>query len=214
MPALLNNRSIRPARSTHLASTAGDRGRIGDVEPAPARRPAVRRCAPPRLRRCRCSTTSAPAGGQGADSAAPIPDPAPVTMACLPVNVTHVSPVVTTIRVTVWSVVGAAVRDFGHAAGPDPAAGVRRLRCALDAVVSGLRGRCWPAARRSLRLVTPRAGPTGCRCCRWAGTPPRAGEAIVAVKEHGRADLVAPLAGALHTGLGPAAGLGTARTHR
>lgn len=50
------------------------------------------------------------------------------------------------------------------------------------------------------RLVTPRLDP-GVPVLSLGRYAAARREAIVAVKEHGRADLVAPLAGALHTGL-------------
>src|SRR5215217_7591374 len=88
IPALLNIRSSRPVRSTTSSTAACTAaGSMTSRRAAPARTPsddAVRSAAPPSMS---VQTTSAPAASSARHNAAPMPEPAPVTMACLPRNV-------------------------------------------------------------------------------------------------------------------------------
>ena len=71
----------------------------------------------------------------------------------------------------------------------------------------------WRVKADEPHLITPRVDPgvPVLSLGRYAGARR---EAIVAVKEHGRADLIAPLAVALHSRAGAPADVGCGRAHR
>jgi hypothetical protein len=89
IPALLNIRSSRPAPSTTASTAAATAvasvtSRVADVAvPGPSRLSAVRAAAVPSTS---VQTTSAPAATRARHNAAPMPEPAPVTIACLPLK--------------------------------------------------------------------------------------------------------------------------------